>query len=98
MRVYGGGVTGRLLAPDILSNPRLERRVRRKLQLRHDKIAGKIGEDGYYRVGRHEWKVPLGIRLCMKRPLVYVQTSNRYPWYVTWRNKDGKRKRKLFAT
>jgi hypothetical protein len=96
--LYGGGVTGRLLAADILSNPKLGQKVEAKLQARHQKLQGRIGEDGYYRQGKHSWKVPLGVRLCVKRPMMYAQVVNQYPWYVTWMSPSGKRKRKRHAT
>jgi hypothetical protein len=43
--------------------------------------------------------VPLGVRLCLKRPLLWGQIVNRYPWCVVWFSpNDGRRRRKLFNT
>ena len=99
--LYGGGSNGRLLATDICSDPKLFGRVKRALQKRHDKGMGRIGDDGFYRRGEHEWKVPLGVRLCLgtQQPLVWAQIVQQYPWAVVWRSpKSGKKLRKYFST
>jgi len=69
------------------------------LQRRHKKVAAYIGADGVYRHGEHEWKVPLGLRDALQRPLNYTQMVHKYPWFVTWLSpKSGKRCRKYFMS
>ena len=94
-QLYGSGETGRLLAGQYNQSPKVER----LLQRRHKKSSTRgIGDDGVYRHGDHEWKVPGGVRQCLKRSLIWGQVVNQYPWCVVWTGSDGRRKRKLFST
>jgi len=94
--LFGAGETGRLMDGRYSQSPK----VRRILQRRHKRSSTRgIGADNVYRAGDHEWKVPGGVRICIKRQLVWGQIINRYPWCVLWTSpNDGKRKRKLFST
>ena|SRR5215471_2745584 len=93
--LYGAGETGRLLAGPHNN----DRKIERLLQRRHKKsVARGIGPDGVYRYGDHAWKVPGGVRQCLKKSLIWGQVVNQYPWAVVWSGNDGRRKRKLFAT
>ena len=68
-------------------------------QRQHRTGRTRIDEEGYYRSGKHSWKVPLGVRLCLKRPLLWTHMVKQYPWYVTWVSpKTGKRLRKHFSS
>ena len=59
----------------------------------------RVGEDGVYRRGPHEWKVPIGVRLCLRKPLLWTHMVKLHPWFVTWRSpKTGKRLRKYFSS
>jgi|SRR5215831_1345074 len=93
--LYGAGETGRLLDGRFTKSPK----IRRVLQRRHKRATRGIGEDGVYRWNDHEWKVPGGVRISIKKPLIWAQVVNQYPWAVVWTSpNDGHRKRKLFAT
>lgn len=93
--LYGAGETGRLLDGQFTGN----RKVTRLLQRRHQRVLNGIDHKGVYHCEHHSWKVPGGVRRCIDRPLVWGQIVNQYPWAVVWTSpKDGKRKRKLFAT
>lgn|SRR5215471_813227 len=94
-KLYGGGEYGQLLRPQFQSH----KRVLYFLQKRHRNVSAGIGEDGVYRNGHHSYKVSLGVRLCLKRPLIWGQIVNQYPWYVTWFDPStGARRRKKFNT
>lgn len=68
-------------------------------QKRHKSTVKFIDEEGFYRRNGHEWKVPYGVRHCMKVPLVWSQVAQKYPFYVTWVSpKTGKRLRKKFTS
>lgn len=61
-------------------------------QKRHSKGLNFLDDDGYYRRGDDEWKVPYGVRCALKQPLIWSQIANKYPFLVTWRSpKTGKR-------
>lgn len=95
--LYGGGEKGNLLGGLYNGDPR----VYAWLQNRHSKGSGiidsRIGRDGVYRNGEHEWKVPYGVRYVLRRRLIHAQLVNKYPWYVTWKSpKTGKRLKKYF--
>lgn len=93
--LYGGGETGRLLDGQYSTN----RKVERLLQRRHKKSAARgIDSKGVYHYHDHEWKVPGGVRQCIKKSLIWGQVVNQYPWCVVWTGSDGRRKRKLFST
>jgi len=95
-QLYGAGETGRLLG----SPHNNDRKIERFLQRRHKKsVARGLGEDGVYHWGDHEWKAPGGVRQCLKRPLIWGQVVNQYPWAVVWTSPNTRRrKRKLFST
>ena len=44
------------------------------------------------------YKVPLGVKVALRTPLIHCQVVNRYPWAVVWVTKSGKRKHKLQPT
>jgi hypothetical protein len=93
--LYGAGETGRLLDSRFTRSAK----VSKLLQRRHKHVFRGIDDQGVYRYRSHAWKVPGGVRLCLKRPLVYGQIVNQYPWAVVWTSPStGRRKRKLFAT
>lgn len=94
-QLYGGGSTGRMMAGKYYGDP-----VHAWFQNRHAEH-GKtlINADGKYVYGKHEWKVPYGIRYALEVPLIHVQIVNQYPWAVTWRSpKTKKRLRKHFGS
>jgi hypothetical protein len=75
-------------------------KVHKLIQDRHRRYGKHIDEDGYFHAeDGSTWKVPYGVRLCLRRPLVAGQIYIQYPWVVTWISpKTHRRMRKRFAT
>jgi hypothetical protein len=98
--LYGGGVTGKLMAPRFLDgdgNPKAK--VSALLQRRHTRRRKDVGADGVYRYGNHEWKVPIGVLYYWHHPLRRHQMVVYHPWWVTWISpRSGKRLKKEFTT
>jgi hypothetical protein len=68
---------------------------------RHKKVRPLISKEGVYttRDGKHQWKVPYGLRIALMEPLKYTQVVNKYPFYVTWVSpRTGKRLLKYFES
>ena len=96
--LFGDGHTGNLLQGKYHTDP-----VYGWFQNRHTRGVKLIDDDGFYHThderGEHKWKVPIGVRLSLKQPLIHAQMANRYPWYVTWVSpKTGKRLKKYFSS
>lgn len=92
--LFGGGIGGNLLHPDY---DRTE--VYAWFQKRHLKGRHLIDDDGFYRHGDHEWKVPYGVRVALNTSLVYAQIVVKYPFYATWVSpKTGNRLKKNFTS
>lgn len=97
--VFGGGVTGNLIQGRFDTDP-----VHAWFQKRHTFFADRlVDEDGWCRItdenGKHEWKVPYGVKYALTRPLLWAQIASQYPWYVTWVSpKNGKRLKKKFES
>lgn len=85
---------GNRLHPDFVT----DKKVYAWFQKRHQKILPLIDDEGYYRHDGHEWKVPYGVRIALKTYLTWSQMANRYPFYVTWQGKSGKRFKKFFMS
>src|SRR5215471_1160760 len=91
--LYGGGLGGHLLQGEYSERED----VLRLLQRRHRAKAAMVDADGYFREGKHEWRVPYGVRVALKTPLSHSQLVNKYPWYVTWVSPTtGRRLKKRF--
>jgi hypothetical protein len=74
-------------------------RVYAWFQRQHKASYRHIDENGVYTSTdtEHTWRVPLGVRLCIKRPLLWTHMVKRHSWFVTWRS-GGKRYRKYFSS
>jgi hypothetical protein len=68
-------------------------------QRQHKASAVLIDDDGYFHSGEHRWRVPYGVRLCLRKPLLWTHMVKRQAWFVTWKSpKTGQRLRKYFAS
>jgi len=100
-RLYGQGVTGRLMNPRFTDDKGHPKPKVEKLLQRLHKPNGSVNEDRVYSQsvnGRvHSWKVPYGLLYYWRKPLRRHQMVIYHPWYVTWVSpKTGKRLRKMF--
>jgi hypothetical protein len=60
---------------------------------------GYVDDGGIWREGKHEWKVPYGVRMAFREQLVFSQIASKYPFFVQWTSpKTGKRLRKNFPS
>lgn len=92
---FGEGSTGNLLRGCFTGDPE----VYAWFQKRHSKGLKFLDKDGYYERNDHRWKVPYGVRDALHQPLMAVQITTKYPFFVTWVSpKTGKRLRKLFMS
>lgn len=89
--LYGGGDHGNLLQGRFGTEA-----VYSWFEKRHRRGYKQLGEDGIYRNGKHSWKVPTTVRLCLSQRLIHVQIANKYPWYVTWVSPKKGRVKKRF--
>jgi len=94
--LYGEGSTGRLMQGKWGESKKVQGLIRE----RHRRYGKYIDADGYFNASNGDtWKVPYGVRLCLRRSLVSGQITVQYPWAVTWKSpRTGKRARKHFAT
>lgn len=93
--LYGAGASGNLMQGRYSTNVKVLRYIKK----RHKRYGRLIDENGFFRYEGHKWKVPFGVRLCLRRTLVNNQITVRYPWAVVWRSpKTGKRLKKYFST
>jgi hypothetical protein len=91
--LYGEGVSGNLLQGRF-GTPK----VYAWLQNRHRRGIKQL-DDGVYHSGRHSWRVPTTVQLCLKEPLSNSQMNNRLAWYVTWVSpRTGQRLKKYFMS
>lgn len=95
--VFGGGVSGELIQGRFDTDP-----IHAWFQKRHTFFSDRLVDaDGFCRIideeGKHEWRVPYGVRQALSKPLIWQQIASKYPWYVTWVSpRTGKRlKRKM---
>lgn len=97
--LYGGGYTGELMNSrfrDGRGNPRPK--VALLLQRRHATSRESVGPDNVYRVGEHEWKVPIGLLYYWYHPLRQHQMVIHHPWWVVWHSpRSGAKLRKAFT-
>jgi hypothetical protein len=92
--LYGAGDSGMLLK-GMYDTPA----VYAWFQKRHEKGRKLIEEDGYYRYGDHEWKVPYGVRMAFEEKLLWGHMAHKHPYFVTWTSpKTGKRLKKFFGS
>jgi hypothetical protein len=77
--LYGAGDSGMLLK-GMYDTPA----VYAWFQKRHEKARKLIEEDGYYRYGDHEWKVPYGVRMAFEEKLLWGHMAHKHPYFVTW--------------
>ena len=91
--LYGEGVSGNLLQGRYGTE-----KVYAWFQQRHRRGRSLL-DDGVYRSGNREWRVPPTVLACVELPLSNNQMSNRLAWYVTWISpRTGQRLKKYFMS
>jgi hypothetical protein len=92
--LYGEGVSGNLLQGRF-GTPK----IYAWFQNRHRRGIKQLEPGGVYRSGRHAWRIPPTVLLCIREPLSNSQMNNRLAWYVTWVSpRTGQRLRKYFMS
>ena len=91
--LYGEGVSGNLLRGRYGTD-----KVYAWFQNRHRRGIHQL-DGGVYHSGKHSWRVPASVVICLEEPLSNSQMNNRLAWYVTWVSpRTGNRLKKYFMS